>query len=66
MVRPPLDERRTIADLENILVTTPNGGSVPLSHVAKLIPGKSPATISRIDRYRTANVAPMLKNPIPI
>jgi multidrug efflux pump subunit AcrB len=57
MVRLPLEERRTIADLEDILVTTPNGGSVPLSHVAKLIAGKSPSTISRIDRYRTANVS---------
>ena len=57
MVRLPLNERRTIADLEDILVVTPNGGSVPLSHVAKLIPGKSPSTISRIDRYRTANVS---------
>jgi len=57
MVRLPLNERRTTADLENILVGTPSGGSVPLSHVAKLIPGKSPSTISRIDRYRTANVS---------
>lgn len=57
MVRLPIDERRTMADLEDILVTTPNGGSVPLSHVAKFIPGKSPSTISRIDRYRTANVS---------
>ena len=57
MVRLPLDERRTMADLEDILVITPSGGSVPLSHVAKLIPGKSPSTISRIDRYRTANVS---------
>jgi multidrug efflux pump subunit AcrB len=57
MVRLPLNERRSIADLEDILVVTPSGGSVPLSHVAKLIPGKSPSTISRIDRYRTANVS---------
>jgi len=57
MVRLPLDERRTMADLEDILVKTPSGGSVPLSHVAKFIPGKSPSTISRIDRYRTANVS---------
>jgi len=57
MVRLPLSERRTTSDLENILVRTPNGGSVPLSHVAKLIPGKSPSTISRIDRFRTANVS---------
>jgi multidrug efflux pump subunit AcrB len=56
MVRLPLNERRTTADLENILVKTPSGGSVPLSHVARLIPGKSPSTISRIDRFRTANV----------
>ena len=56
MVRLPIDERRTIADLENILINTPNGGSVPLSHVATLIPGKSPSTISRVDRYRTVNV----------
>jgi len=57
MVRLPLNERRTIDDLENILITTPSGGLVPLSHVAKLMPGKSPSTISRIDRYRTANVS---------
>jgi multidrug efflux pump subunit AcrB len=57
MVRLPIDERRTMADLEDILVITPSGGSVPLSHVAKFIPGKSPSTISRIDRYRTANVS---------
>ncbi len=57
MVRLPLSERKTTSALENILIATPNGGSVPLSHVAKLIPGKSPSTISRIDRYRTANVS---------
>ena len=56
MVRLPLEERRTTADLENILVNTPNGGSVPLSHVAKFVPGTSPSTISRIDLYRTLNV----------
>jgi len=57
MVRLPIDERRTLADLEDIILNTPNGGSVPLSHVAKLIADKSPSTISRIDRYRTANVS---------
>jgi multidrug efflux pump subunit AcrB len=57
MVRLPLNERRTIADLENILVETPKGGAVPLSHVASFIAGKSPSTISRLDRYRTVNVS---------
>ncbi|MBU2893335.1 efflux RND transporter permease subunit [Colwellia sp. D2M02] len=56
MVRFPIDERRTIADIESILINTPNGGSVPLSHVAILIAGKSPSTISRVDRFRTVNV----------
>ncbi|HAG40060.1 MAG TPA: acriflavine resistance protein B, partial [Pseudoalteromonas sp.] len=56
MVRLPIEERRSVADLQNILITTPTGGSVPLSHVATLIAGQSPSTINRIDRYRTLNV----------
>jgi multidrug efflux pump subunit AcrB len=56
MVRLPIDERRSIADLQNILINTPDGGSVPLSHVATLTAGQSPSTINRIDRYRTLNV----------
>lgn len=56
MIRLPLDERSAIADLEDILISTPLGGNVPLSHVAKLIPDQSPATIKRIDLYRTVNV----------
>ncbi|MEI6894586.1 MAG: efflux RND transporter permease subunit [Colwellia sp.] len=57
MVRLPLNERRTMADLEGILVKTPSGGSVPLSHVAKFLPGKSPSTISRVDRFRMGYVS---------
>ena len=56
MVRLPIEERRSIADLQNILVDTPSGGAVPLSHVATLKAGQSPTTIYRIDRYRTVNV----------
>lgn len=56
MVRLPLKERQAIADLEHILITTPSGGQVPLSHVAQLIPGQSPSSIRRIDRYRVLNV----------
>ncbi|CAH9065038.1 Multidrug resistance protein MdtB [Pseudoalteromonas haloplanktis] len=57
MVRLPIDERRSVADLKDILIQTPNGGRVPLSHVATLVPGQSPSTITRIDRYRTLNVS---------
>ena len=56
MVRLPIEERRSVADLKDILINTPTGGTVPLSHVAKLVPGQSPSTINRIDRYRTLNV----------
>jgi multidrug efflux pump subunit AcrB len=56
MVRLPLDERQAISNLEHVLISTPSGGDVPLSHVAQLIPGQSPSTISRIDRYRVLNV----------
>jgi len=56
MVRLPKNERSAVADLENILISTPLGGNVPLSHVAILIPDQSPATINRIDLYRTVNV----------
>ncbi len=56
MLKFPLSERKSVANLGDMLINTPNGGKVPLSHVAKLIPGKSPSAINRIDRYRTVNV----------
>lgn len=56
MVRLPINERRSLSDLQNILIQTPSGGSVPLSHVATLNPGKSPSQITRIDRFRAVSV----------
>jgi len=56
MIRFPIEERRTVSNLSDMLVTTPSGGKVPLSHVANLIPGKSPSAINRSDRYRTVNI----------
>lgn len=56
MLRLPLSERKSLADLEEILINTASGGSVPLAHVANLIPGRSPSAIYRIDHYRTVNV----------
>ena len=56
MVRLPLEERRSIAGLQGMLISIPGGGQVPLSSVAKLEAGQSPATIRRIDRYRVVNV----------
>lgn len=56
MVRLPLEERRSLNDLRNLLISDNNGGTVPLSHVASLKPGKSPSKIRRVDRFRTVNV----------
>ncbi|MFY8325567.1 efflux RND transporter permease subunit [Pseudoalteromonas sp. ZZD1] len=56
MVRLPLEERRSVADLTDILIDLPDGGTVPLSHIAKLNTGKSPSSIRRVDRYRTLSV----------
>lgn len=56
MVRLPLNERRALSDLEQMLIQISGAGAVPLSHVAQLIPGQSPSSIRRIDRYRVLNV----------
>lgn len=56
IVRLPREERSTTATLDEYLITAPDGRQVPLSHVATLTPDKGPATIKRIDRYRTMNV----------
>ena len=56
LVRLPADERSTLAALNELLVTAPDGSQVPLSHVAELSAGKGPSQINRIDRYRVLNV----------
>ncbi len=56
MVRFPLDERRSLSDLEDMLIQTSDGKSIPLSHIATLSPGKGPSAIRRSDRYRTVNI----------
>jgi multidrug efflux pump subunit AcrB len=52
----PRSERESVSNLSDMLIETPKGGQVPLSHIASLVPGKSPSAIKRIDRYRTVNV----------
>ncbi len=56
MVRLPLAQRQSLASLQKLLIKTPSGNFVPLSHLATLTPGKSPTSIYRIDRYRTVSV----------
>ena len=56
MVRYPRDNRRSLGDLENMRVRTPDGGAVPFSQVALVEPGRGYASIKRVDRNRAVNV----------
>ena len=56
MVRYPRDERRSLGDLENMRIRTPDGGAVPFVHVAQVEPGRGFSSIRRIDRQRSVNV----------
>ncbi|MDH3440013.1 MAG: efflux RND transporter permease subunit, partial [Gammaproteobacteria bacterium] len=56
LVRFPIDERRTLSSLSEMLITAPNGRQVPLANVAEITPGRGPSQITRIDGYRVLNV----------
>jgi multidrug efflux pump subunit AcrB len=57
MVRYPLSERRSIADLENMMIRTPSGDEVPFSSVAEVSFGQAYSSITRLNRRRTVTVA---------
>ncbi len=56
MVRYPLDERRSLANLESMYIRTPQGVEVPFSEVAQLSMGRGYSVIKRIDRRRVVDV----------
>jgi len=56
MVRYPEDERRSLGDLENMRIRTPDGLEVPFSEVATVELGRGFASIDRVDRRRAINV----------
>ncbi len=57
MVRYPIEERKSIADLENMRIRTPNGDEVPFQSVAEISYGKGYSRISRLNRERTITVS---------
>ena len=57
MVRYPIEERRSIADLENMRIRTPSGDEVPFQSVAEVSFGKGYSSISRLNRERTVTVS---------
>jgi multidrug efflux pump subunit AcrB len=56
MVRYPQDQRRSIADLENMRIRIPGVGDVPFNVAAAVVPGTGFASINRTDRNRTVNI----------
>lgn len=56
MIRYPEHERRSLGDLENMRIRTPEGREVPFSQVATVAPGRGYASISRVDRRQALNV----------
>ncbi|QSE50186.1 efflux RND transporter permease subunit [Shewanella putrefaciens] len=56
MVRYPLEQRRTVGYLENMLIRTPQGASVPFSTVAQIEKGDSYASITCVDGKRAITI----------
>ncbi|MEM9257276.1 MAG: efflux RND transporter permease subunit [Pseudomonadota bacterium] len=56
MVRYPVDERRSLGNLETMRIRTKEGAEVPFSSVAKASLGRGFTTIRRVDGQRVVNV----------
>ena len=56
MIRYPRDERRSLANLEQMRVRLPGGNEVPFTDVAHVTYGRGYESIRRIDRRRSVNV----------
>jgi multidrug efflux pump subunit AcrB len=67
VVRLPEDERRSVHDVESLLIRTPGGGEIPLSEAASIAPGRAWPVIRRSNGRRmvevTADVRPDVANP---
>ena len=56
MVRYPESQRRSLADLDELRIRTPEGGEVPFYRVARASRGRGFANIRRANRQRVINV----------
>lgn len=65
-VRLPESERRSLYNMEELLILTPAGGKIPLARAARLETGRAYTEIKRVDGKRvinvTANVIPSVAN----
>ncbi len=56
MVRYPEADRRSLADLENLRIRTPDGGEMPLADAAEILQGRGFSEIRRTDRKRVVDI----------
>jgi multidrug efflux pump subunit AcrB len=56
IVRYPRSQRRSLSDLDNLRIRTPDGGEVPFYAVARAERGRGYAVLKRSDRQRVINV----------
>ena len=57
MVRYPIEDRKSVADLENMRIRTPTGEEVPFQSVAEVDFGKGYSRITRLNGERTITVS---------
>jgi multidrug efflux pump subunit AcrB len=56
MVRYPESERESLINFETMKLRTPRGDEVPLLEVVEPEYGRGPATVTRVDRFRTISL----------
>jgi len=56
MVRYPASERRSLGNMEEMRIRTPDGAEVPITEVAEMTLGRGYSSIKRVDRRRAVNV----------
>jgi multidrug efflux pump subunit AcrB len=64
MVRYPEEERKSLADVENMRIRLPDGTEIPFNMVADVYQGRGYATINRADRRRVVNVTADVDNEV--
>jgi multidrug efflux pump subunit AcrB len=55
-VRLPLEERRSLYNVEELVIRTPTGGEMPLAHVAHVTRGRAYTAVDRTNRRRSIAV----------
>jgi len=55
-VRLPLEERRSLYNVEELVIRTPTGGEMPLAHAARVTRGRAYTAIDRTDGRRSIAV----------